>query len=53
MENLIVALVVAAAAIYAGRTFYKGFKGRSTCGCGCDSCSVAGECDEEPRTIGK
>ena len=47
MENLIVALIVAVAAWYTGRTLIRGLKGKSTCGCGCDSCSIADGCTEE------
>ena len=47
MENLIVALIVVAAAVFTVRTFYKGLKGKSTCGCSCDSCGTTGGCETE------
>ena len=47
MENLIVALIVGIAAFYTGRTFYRSFKGKSTCGCGCAECGVSDGCSEE------
>lgn len=34
MESLIVLLIVATAAVYAGRSFLGNFRGKGSCGCG-------------------
>ena len=46
METLIVILIVAAAAFYVGRIFYRGFKQKDDCACGCTCCSVADSCSQ-------
>jgi len=46
METLIVILIVAAAAVYVGRIFYKGFKQKDGCGSGCTCCSVSDSCSQ-------
>ncbi|WP_372677241.1 FeoB-associated Cys-rich membrane protein [Desulfosarcina sp.] len=46
MEILIVILIVAAAAFYVGRIFYKGFKQKDGCSCGCTCCSVSDSCSQ-------
>lgn len=46
METLIVLLIVALAAVYVGRIFYKGFKQKDGCACGCTCCSIADSCNE-------
>jgi hypothetical protein len=53
MQGILVALIVALAAAYLGRRFYRSFKaasGRSQtgggCGCGCGGCDIAGTCSE-------
>jgi len=46
MQTIIVILIVAAAAFFTGRKFYRGFRGRGGCGCGCeDSCEDARSCN--------
>ncbi len=49
MQTAIVVLIVAAAAIYVGRLFYKGLKAKEPCACGCSCCDVGDTC-EEPAT---
>jgi len=46
METLIVILIVAAAAAYVGRIFYKGFKQKDGCACGCTCCSISDSCSQ-------
>jgi len=46
METLIVILIVAAAAVYVGRIFYKGFKQKDGCACGCTCCSISDSCSQ-------
>ena len=46
METLIVILIVIAAAVYVGRIFYKGFKQKDGCACGCTCCSVSDSCSQ-------
>lgn len=46
MEAIIVSVIVATAAIYVLRLFYKGFKQDESCGCGCSGCSTKGTCDD-------
>jgi len=46
METLIVILIVAAAAVYVGRIFYKGFKQKDGCASGCTCCSVSDSCSQ-------
>jgi flagellar basal body-associated protein FliL len=48
MELLIVVLIVLAAAVYVGRVFYKGFKQKDGCACGCTCCSISDSCSEPP-----
>lgn len=44
METLIVVLIVAVAAIYVGRVFYRGFIQKKSCACGCNGCDIADSC---------
>jgi hypothetical protein len=44
METLIVIVIVAVAAAYVGRIFYKGFKQKDGCDCGCTCCSLSDSC---------
>ena len=46
MQTTIVIFIVAAAAIYVGRIFYRGFKQKDGCSCGCTCCSISDSCDE-------
>ena len=46
METLIVILIVAVAAVYVGRIFYKGFKQKDGCACGCTCCNISDSCSE-------
>ncbi|HHP7233566.1 MAG TPA: FeoB-associated Cys-rich membrane protein [Desulfobacterales bacterium] len=41
MQTIIVIIVVAAAAFFTVRKFYRGFRGREGCGCGCE-----GRCED-------
>ncbi len=41
MQNLIVALIILAAAVYVGRRFYRSTRTKSSCGCGCEGCGAA------------
>ena len=52
MENLIVFLIVAIAAGYIIRLFYRQFKGRGGCspGCSCDS-AVKKDCTSPEKTL--
>lgn len=45
MEILIVILIVAAAAVYVARIFYKGFKQKEGCACGCTGCDISDSCN--------
>lgn len=42
MQTVIVLLVVAIAAVYLGRRFYRSARSKSACGC--DGCASAGSC---------
>jgi hypothetical protein len=44
MEILIILVIVAGAAIYVGRTFYRGLKHNDPCGSGCACCGDADSC---------
>lgn len=44
METLIVIVIVAVAAVYVGRIFYKGIKQKDGCDCGCTCCSISDSC---------
>ena len=44
METVIVILIVAIAAIYVGRVFYRGFVQKKSCACGCSGCDIADAC---------
>ncbi len=44
METLLVILIVVAAAVYVARVFYKGFKQKDGCACGCTCCSISDSC---------
>jgi membrane protein implicated in regulation of membrane protease activity len=51
MQGILVALIVALAAAYLVRRFYRSYKAASGqarsnegCGCGCSGCEVAGTC---------
>ncbi|MFO7713543.1 FeoB-associated Cys-rich membrane protein [Desulfosarcina sp.] len=46
METLVVFLIVAVAGIYVGRIFYKGFKQKNGCACGCTCCASSDSCGE-------
>ena len=46
MELVIIVLIVAVAAVYVGRVFYKGFKQKDGCACGCTCCSISDSCSE-------
>ncbi len=53
MQNLIVAIVIIAAAAYVGWTYYRKFKtgkaGSNACGCGCDGCETAATCPSSDK----
>lgn len=44
METVIVILIVLVAAFLVGRIFYRGFKQKDNCACGCTCCSAADTC---------
>ena len=46
METPIVILIVAACAVYVGRIFYKGFKQKDGCACGCTCCGISDSCGQ-------
>ncbi|MBI4963818.1 MAG: FeoB-associated Cys-rich membrane protein [Desulfomonile tiedjei] len=50
-QEIIVGLLVIAAALFIGKRFWKNFKGAGTpgsdCGCGCSGCSQGGEPNAE------
>lgn len=46
MEMLIVILIIAIAAVYVGRIFYKGLRQKDGCGGGCTCCSTLDSCSE-------
>lgn len=45
MQNLVVAIIVALAAVYVVRTFYKRLKKSNGCSCGCSACGQQDHCD--------
>jgi hypothetical protein len=49
MQTALVILIVAVAAIYVGRVFYKGFKQKQNCACGCSCCGIADTCSALPE----
>jgi len=46
METIIVVLIVAAAAVYVGRVFIRGFLKKGDCACGCSCCQLSDSCTE-------
>ena len=46
MQTAIVILIVVIAAVYVGRVFYKGFRQKDACSCGCTCCSITDSCTE-------
>jgi len=40
MENIIVIIIVGLAAFFLGRSYYKKYKKKGQCSCGCTSCPV-------------
>ena len=46
MQTAIVILIVAGAALYVGRVFYRGFKQKESCACGCAGCDISDSCSE-------
>jgi hypothetical protein len=46
MQTIIVVLIVAAAAVYVGRVFIRGFRQKGDCACGCSCCQLADSCTE-------
>ena len=46
METVVVILIIAAAAIYVGWVFYKGFRQKDGCACGCTCCSISDSCSQ-------
>jgi len=46
MQTLIVILIVAAAAFYVGRMFYRRLRQKDGCACGCTGCSDSDACSE-------
>ena len=46
MEILIIVLIVAGAAVYVGRIFYRGVKQKDPCGSGCACCGSADSCTQ-------
>ena len=48
MQTALVVLIVIVAAVYVARVFFKGFKQKQNCACGCSGCGIADECDESP-----
>ncbi|BBO67764.1 hypothetical protein DSCA_16940 [Desulfosarcina alkanivorans] len=46
METTIVILIVVTAAVYVGRLFYRDFKQKDGCTCGCTGCSLSDSCSD-------
>ena len=46
MENVIVAIIVAVAAIYVGRRFYRSISKKESCDCVCTCCTISDSCSE-------
>ena len=49
MQHIMVIIIVAIAAFYIGRKYYRSYKAAATttsCSCGCDTCSSAVTCEE-------
>ncbi len=53
MQTFIVGIIVAAAAAYLIRRFYRSLKATetNTCGCSCDGCSETNTCEEPFKDI--
>jgi len=46
MENIIVIIIVGLAAFFLGRSYYRKYKKKDACGCGCAACPTdASACD--------
>jgi hypothetical protein len=45
MQTAVVILIVAIAAVYLAWVFYKGFKQKQSCACGCSGCGIADTCN--------
>jgi hypothetical protein len=46
MEIVVVILIIAAAAVYVGWVFCKGFRQKDGCACGCTCCSISDSCSQ-------
>ncbi len=46
MQTAVVILIVAVAAVYVGWVFYKGFRQKDPCSCGCACCSISDSCSQ-------
>ena len=46
METVVVILIIVAAAVYVGWVFYKGFRQKDGCACGCICCSISDSCSQ-------
>ncbi len=46
MENVTVAIIVAIAAIYVGRRFYRSVWKKETCDCACTCCASSDSCTD-------
>ncbi len=53
MQTLIVIVIVAIAAIYLGRRFYRSIKTpqANTCSCGCNGCTEVDSCEQPEVSI--
>jgi len=49
MENIIVIIIVALAAAFLGRSYYKKYKKGNQGGCGCKSCPSGSSCCQLPE----
>ncbi|MBW2438934.1 MAG: FeoB-associated Cys-rich membrane protein [Deltaproteobacteria bacterium] len=46
MENILVVIIVGLAAFFLGRSYYRKYKKKDACGCGCTACPTdASACD--------
>jgi hypothetical protein len=48
MQTLIVILIVAIAALYVGRVFYRRMVQQKRCACGCSGCDITDACSPPP-----
>jgi hypothetical protein len=49
MENILVVIIVGLAAFFLGRSYYRKYKKKDACGCGCTDCPTDTSACELPQ----